>query len=239
MNLHRNAIYLFSALLLVVFAGFWRTYFSMLGEVRTSYHVHGIIMLLWSVMIIGQAWFMRTGRREWHRRVGKTSLALAPLIVWSVLILAREMLHSGDEGITPDKLLVLTVVLGSLVIFLLTYGLALYHRKDAQLHSRFMVSASLAIIAAALVRVFFFWVPGFESFVAAEHANFTVLGVVTVALILGDWKSGRVRAPYPILFGLLVLNQLFFAMGYEMNWWQAVGEFIYQLPNLAPWGPPG
>lgn len=239
MNLHRNAVYLFSALLLVVVAGFWKTYFSILGEVRTSYHVHGIIMLLWSGMIIGQGWLMRTGRREWHRRIGKASPVLALLIVWSVLILTREMVHSGDGGINPGKLQLMTIILGALFSFIFTYGLALYHRKDVQLHSRFMVSASLAIITAALVRVFAFWVPGFETFVAAEHAKFTVLEVVTVALIFGDWKSGRVRAPYPIFFGLLVLNQLFFAMGYEMNWWRAVGEFIYQLPNLAPWGPPG
>ena len=223
----------------VVVAGFWKTYFSILGEARASYHFHAVIMLLWSVMIIAQAWLIRTGRRDWHRRVGKASPALVLLIAWSILILAREMLHGGDKGLNPGKLQILAIVLGSLFIFILTYGLAIYHRKDSQLHSRFMISASLAIITAALFRVFFFWVPGFESFAAAEHAKYTVLEIVMVALIFGDWKSGRIRAAYPIFLGLLVLNQLHFVWGYEMSSWRAIGEFMHGWPNLSPWGPLG
>ena len=235
----RNVVFLFLAMLPVVFAGFWKTYFSILGEARASYHLHAVIMLLWSVMIIAQAWLIRTGRRDWHRLAGKGSFVLAPLIVWSVLLLTREMLHGGDAGLNPGKLQILAIVLGSLFIFILTYGLAIYHRKDSQLHSRFMISASLAIITAALLRVFLFWVPGFATFVAAEHAKFTVLEFVTTALIFGDWRSGRVRAAYPLFLGLLVLNQLHFVWGYEMAWWRAVAEFMHGLPNLSPWGPPG
>ena len=237
--MQRNAVYLFSVLLLVIIAGFWKTYFSILGEARASYHFHAVIMLLWSAMIIAQAWLIRTGRRDWHRFAGKGSFVLAPLIVWSVLILIHEALHSGDGALNPEKVQGLSVILGSLLQFVIAYSLAIYHRKDSQLHSRFMISASLAIIAAALVRVFLFWIPGFQDFILAEHAKFTVLEVVTLALIFGDWKSGRVRAAYPIFLGLLVLNQLHFVWGYEMSWWRAVAEFMYGWPNLSPWGPPG
>ena len=235
MTLYRNAPLYFSAMMLVVVAGFWKTYFSIFPSVTTTFHVHGVLMIVWVLVLISQPWFIRTGNYRWHRLVGKASYVLVPLIVWLGLIAMQNSMLKGDDGITSGKLQGLTLQIGGLSLFALNYALAIYDRKEPQLHARFMATTALAIIAAATIRIFIVWLPGFEALAPAGHAGFILTELMTVALILNDWRLGRVWAPYPVFLILFGINHFLFEYAAGMAWWQALAAHISQWPNLAPW----
>jgi len=57
----RNASFYLIALLGLIIAGFWPSYFSVPpADLRLSLHVHGISMLLWLSLLIAQPWLIRT-----------------------------------------------------------------------------------------------------------------------------------------------------------------------------------
>ena len=84
--MYKNAVFYFLALLVILVGGFWRSYFSQLGgEITLAQYFHGISMLLWVLLLITQAWLIRTNRRPIHRLSGRASFVLAPLVVGSGL----------------------------------------------------------------------------------------------------------------------------------------------------------
>jgi hypothetical protein len=65
-------------------------------------HVHTALMVLWLLMLIAQAWFIRTKRFQLHRWVGRSSYAIAPIIIMATLIADHELLNRSPEGITVE-----------------------------------------------------------------------------------------------------------------------------------------
>src|SRR3954470_14347750 len=79
--LHRNAIVWFATFFVFALWAFWPSYYSRLSEQSdVRFHSHGIVMTLWCVMLIAEAYLMRTKQRALHRKVGYASYVLAPLV---------------------------------------------------------------------------------------------------------------------------------------------------------------
>jgi hypothetical protein len=218
----RNIAVFLALTLLIVLLGFWPTYFSVLGTARLSIHTHSVLMILWIVMLMSQAWLALTGRMTWHRRIGRSSYLIAPLMLWLGIVVSHESIQRGVGTVTPDELRLLTFPLGGLLSFSVTYLLAISYRRQRKLHSRFMIASGLAIMGGAIIRVYLFWVPGLGSLGVAGNVNFITLEFVTGMLLWRDWRSDGPRD-----------------LADSWLWWEAFAEAFYHWPNLAPWAPPG
>src|SRR5947209_7884804 len=96
---YRRSAPFFGALLLLAIPAFWPTYFSPPRyEADWHVHVHGIALFTWSVLLIVQPWLVRSGRLALHRRLGKVSYVLAPVIVLSTVLLARYRMHESTPS---------------------------------------------------------------------------------------------------------------------------------------------
>ncbi len=239
MTLYKNAVYLFAGLIVLIFLGFWPGYFAKISSVRLSLHVHGLLMLLWMGLLITQAWFVRTGRMDQHRLLGKASFVIAPLMVWAGVMIANEFVNHPENGLAPHSLMILTLPLYSITQFALTYALAIYYRRQTELHARFMISTSLILAPAASFRVFLNWVPGLGTVGAAGNATFVMFELIAIALILNDRRLGRVRAPFIMFLGLFAINHLFFVSAPDLEWWRTFATNFMAMSPLAPWAAPG
>jgi hypothetical protein len=81
---YRN-VWLYLALLIpATLLAFWKTYSSGVtfsGRSATPVvHVHAALTALWVLMLIGQAWLVRTKRFRLHRWVGRSSFLIAHLV---------------------------------------------------------------------------------------------------------------------------------------------------------------
>jgi len=83
---YRNISLLFTSVLLVVLAGFWKTYFGLfpgLGAWSVVIHFHAVVLLAWFGMLIAQPLLIQTKRFAAHRTLGRVSYGLVPLVLVS------------------------------------------------------------------------------------------------------------------------------------------------------------
>jgi hypothetical protein len=204
----RNLWIILALLIPAVVAGFAPTYFKGVTfsrlSVTTLVHLHSALMMLWVLMLIGQAWFIRTKRYAIHRWVGRSSFVIVPLIVASTLMLTIESLSRKPE-VTPLDARIEIFTWGQVLPFVLAWGLALWYRRRTPIHVRYMVSTMFAAGSAIVFRIilnWFAWIPGMDITENIEHinnaaiANGAVLVLMLLALIANDWRLGIKRSPF-------------------------------------------
>ena len=117
---YRRSAPFFAALVLLAIPAFWPTYLALRPyEADWHVHVHGIALFLWSVMLIAQPWLILRGKARIHRKVGKASYVLAPVIVVSTILLAHHRLYLSTP--TFDQVYFLWVQLSLITIFGLNF----------------------------------------------------------------------------------------------------------------------
>lgn len=149
------------------FFGFTFTYFAPMATgtyaaVSPFVHVHGWSFFLWYLLFPVQAVLLARRRYALHMALGRTSLALAAvMIVTGFFVLTVRMddaLADNQPGFLAFLREVGPLILTSLLLFTLFYAaairMALTGRMEA--HKRLMVLASSAGLGAALFRVFMF-----------------------------------------------------------------------------------
>ncbi|MGZ3183027.1 MAG: hypothetical protein ACXU8N_11355 [Telluria sp.] len=223
--MYRNASLYFFLAFLVALAGFYPTYLTQLGSTDPVRHFHGIMATLWMLLLMAQAWFMRRRKVELHRRLGRMSLLLVPLFVLSGTLVVHAMLSETSRGFVQAygaRLAFLDVT--SLAYFVWTYTMALRHRRDVQLHQRYMSSTVVLLLPPALARLVA--IRFHTSFDFALHASFVIAEAVTLALLADDKLRGKVRAPYLILLGFTVFQHASVLLTPQWTWWNQVCHAI-------------
>ena len=209
----------FALALLAAFIGFFPSYFSRLGEASSAHHWHGLTAAAWLLCLVLQAWLIRTRRIVLHRLLGRCTLLLVPVFIVSGLRVVHLMVSSpgGFSQTFGPRLAFLDFT--TLGYFLAAYLLALWHRREVQLHARFMASTAVLVLPPALARALLFFVPGFGSFPLAVHGGYVLSELVTLLLLRDDQRRGGVRRPYVMLMALLLVQHAgFVLMPYVPAW---------------------
>src|SRR5262249_45197458 len=116
-------------------------------------YVHAAVFTGWLAFFILQSALVRTSNVRIHRAIGTFGIAMGVVIpvlgVATALTMTRfniEKLHS-PTGATD-----ITVPLFDMVAFACTFSLAMYWRKNPELHRRLILVATCALTAAGFGR---------------------------------------------------------------------------------------
>ncbi len=153
---HRFYSFVAGAVLLLVFAGFARTYYLKAlfatEALPPLVHLHGLVMTGWFLLLFVQARLVATDRVAIHRRLGIAAAGWALLLL---LVGFATAIHAARRGFTPGPppLVFLVVPLMDLVVFGSLTGAALLYRRRSDIHRRLMLMGSVAILAPAIARL--------------------------------------------------------------------------------------
>lgn len=219
----------FVAILGIVIAGFFKTYFGLFPEfqkVTAIQHIHGLLFLCWFIMLIVQPVLIRKKQYKWHRLIGQFSYFLVPLIVISIFFIAREFYETAPATVTYSRRIAgLYVPFYQILSFVTFYGLAIYHRKNSAYHMRYMIVTALAVYGAALKRAFIVWMG-----VSAPNGflyTFICTDLILLGLIFYDWKLKKPYKPYLFSLAFLLLIQAGFYEFRDTVIWQTLcGHFV-------------
>jgi len=241
--LYRNTILFFATFYALVLWGFWNRYYSNPLQVSNLLvQLHGFAMTLWCVMLIAQAYLIRTSRRALHRLIGKTSYVLAPLNVVLQIAVIRSTVPAHpelfDKGmISAPGFVFLSLSIVGASVFAVLYGLAIFFRRTPALHARYMACTALPILAAATDRIVFFYfaktaerlpkVAGtpYAPFVAWAMADLTLM-----TLVVWDWTSHRRLNVFPLVLLALLAYQVFTVNAHQVSLWRTFCQWFLGYP---------
>ena len=208
-KVYRNSSYLFIAVLLMAFVGFYRTYFGLFprfGGISTALHVHAVTVLVWFTILIVQPLLIRGKKLELHRLIGKVSYGVMPLVVLSIVWVMR-LAFIRNTPIAPGAPDIRLVGIADLTFFIPFYLLAIYYRHKTNYHARYMAMTVLPFINPSLGRL------GFPGPVIAL--------LILVGLLIYERFNNKIYRPY--LIGLLayLAIYLFFLVGINADQWKA------------------
>lgn len=116
-------------------------------------YLHATVFSGWLVFLILQSTLVRSGKVQWHRRIGWFGVALGTLIpivgVSTAIAMGRFNTVSLHYARAESDLI---VPLFDMVCFTSTFPLAVYYRKRPELHRRLILVATCALTAAGFGR---------------------------------------------------------------------------------------
>ena len=213
-SLYRNGVFLFVLFVAIIVWGFWPSYYAHPWQALPAirYHVHGALMTAWLLMLIAQAYLIRSHRRAIHRVVGKVSYVLAPLVFTMFLVMIhgssalRQLLSANPVALASAYV----YLLGAAALFAAFYVLAIANRRTATTHAGYMVCTLFPIYSAgtdrAIVRMFSSTSP-FDAAWAWFAGDLLLL-----MLAVWDWRSSRRMGTFAVAFvAMAVYHALIFA----------------------------
>lgn len=210
-----------AALLLVVFAGFARSYylkpyFGTPPELTPLLHFHGLLFSAWIVLLLAQTSLVAAGRTGAHRRLGAAGGLLAALmfLVGTLTAIARAKVVGVPPG-APPPLVFLTIPLGDMLVFGCLVGAALSYRRRPEAHKRLMLLATIAILPAAVARLPFAFIRE-----TGPLAFFGLADLFVVPILVFDLVTRGRPHRATVLGGLLLVasHPLRLAVGQTQAW---------------------
>lgn len=225
--LYHRSHWFFSIFFLAMVAAFWYTYITRISE-QPSYrmHLHGLVMLVWCMLLILQPLFVHFKKLDWHRSTGKMSYGLVPLLIITTLDLLKYRLSEPSSMGSMDYHFA-ALVLNALIAFLVFYGLAVYHRKKPLIHGRYMLLSAFPMITPITDRLIFIFFPALVPHLPTIEGNpiapvvgFTIADFMLMGLIWWDYRSHRRWRVFT--FGLLILFAYHYSVMtfHEFPFWQ-------------------
>jgi hypothetical protein len=147
-------------MLLLIFIGFWPSYYGPLMEGRAEapllLHVHGVIYIGWMALLIVQVTLAARGQIRTHRALGQVGIGYGAL-VWVVGLIvsfaAPAFNVNSGEWTVDQAAAFIPIPLGDMVLFGSFFLAAVLNRNKPELHKRLMLLATMAILFAAAFRL--------------------------------------------------------------------------------------
>jgi len=223
--------YYFIALFALAIIGFWPSYFAKFfdgtADFTFYFHFHAFFAVLWIFMLIAQPILIRNKKFELHRKIGKLSYILVPLIFISIILLAHSTLKGPKENLGLE----LWIPLKDLLIFAVGYAIAIKYRHTMSIHARGMIVAGIVLIEPALVRFIlyiFFPDSGFDP--RGYLATISLVHIILIGLILAERKQKVGRWVFPLALGLYIFVHAILVFQIRIPPWQAFAEWFAGLP---------
>jgi len=190
--MYKHAVYYFIALLAVLVIGFWPSYYSRLfDDISFGQHFHGITMTLWVVLLINQAWLMKTGNRKLHKTTGKLAFVLGPLVIVAAFYVAFDFIAKKSMPYSEGILAIHWFGIFLAFLFAWLFAMAIYHRKNPQLHAPYMICTAMVFLIPGLGRA----LRHVGEFVGFQAPPFPVIMAVPVVIgLIMIWRIPSQRA---------------------------------------------
>jgi hypothetical protein len=199
-----------SIVAVIVFAGFapsfyLRAAFQPDGNLSTLLHIKGVVFSAWIILFLMQPILIARGSRSLHRRLGWLAAAIAVAMVGLVAGATVEEMQRVPPA--PPAPVALALNTFDTVVFAILVSSAIYRRRQAEWHKRLLLSATLILLGAPILRLLIL----LEGHVSHGLLVIDVLLVDLFFLICiaFDLRTRRrVHPAYLYALGLLLVDQV-------------------------------
>jgi len=202
---YKNLGYLLILLIPFTFLGFYKTYFNQFPtfeeNINTSIHVHAVIASIWILMLIVQPLLIRNRKNKLHKKIGKISYMVFPLLILSFIPQMIRIVNS-------DNPTVLFFPLSDSITLTIFYSLAIYHRHNLSKHMRYMIGTAIVFLSPTLGRIGPLLLGLSDS--VTQNILYGIIYLILIGLIFYDKKNGKKYQPYLLIFSVWIIHQITF-----------------------------
>jgi hypothetical protein len=194
----------------IVFVGFSPTFylrgtFNPDRDLSILLHVHGFASSAWIVLFLLQTVLIVNGSPSLHRRLGWVMAGLAACIVMLMAAAIVEQLRRVPAEPPPPIALALSVF--DIIVFSTLVSSAIYLRKRADWHKRLLLSATILLLGAPMVRIVVLF--GVHDIPKIMLLWPVMTDLVFVPCFICDFLTRRkVHPAYLVGLGLIMLDQI-------------------------------
>jgi hypothetical protein len=196
------------AALAITVAGFWPSFFGILGQVTRSDLLHGWSATGWLTLTVVQALLIGVRRPRLHRILGYASLALALLVVVTGFGVVQNQTLRNLEEMRLYRYMFNVSNVTQLAAFSVFLGLGVMaaRRRAITHHLRFMMGTSLIVLPPPFERLWTNLAPALvPDYDAAFYASILTVEVILAVLIIAEWRTGKVHPQFPTIFILFAV----------------------------------
>jgi hypothetical protein len=236
--LHRGAVIGLAAFFVFALWGFWPSYYSRLSApIDIHFHLHGLALTAWCVLLVAEAFLMRGNNRQTHRKLGAVSYVLVPVLAATTLSLVHFRMSGGS---LPDiGFYQFALMFNAVVCFVVLYAVAMIYRRQALVHARFMICTIFPLFTPITDRlIYVHWpslvtsLPALDGVPLVQMAGFALTDVLLVGLIAWDWRKNNRFGAFASALVVLLLYQASVLTFYRFEFWQAFTYWFRSLPLL-------
>jgi uncharacterized membrane protein YozB (DUF420 family) len=222
-----------SFVVLVCFVGFapsfyLKSYLNPDRDLSILLHVKGLVFSAWIILFLVQTVLIVRGSRALHQRLGWFAAVIATAMV--VLVAAATVEEMRRVPPFPPPAVALALNTFDTVVFAVLVSTAVYFRKKSEWHKRLMLSATLILVGAPILRILLILKDEMSG-------GLLILDVLLVDLIFllcfaADLGSRhKVHPAYLIALGMLIADQI--TTFSVMSWppWINFADAIRRLVN--------
>lgn len=240
---YKHAHYFVGAVLLVIFGGFWASYFSVVnGPMPLAFHVHAVTSMVWLMLLIAQHISIHRRANAFHKQMGLASFVLFPLLMLGFVMIINV---TADRFVAQESEFIAYAgpkFGGALAIALVAYCtlfyLALKNRRKVKLHAGYMLATPMILFESPFGRLMDQYIPWLNVIrTEGPHevmSSIAFSDLMMVALAMGfyfmDRKNG---APWLVASCFMALQALFVWFAYLIPGLDSVFAAYAAIPESA------
>jgi len=154
-KVYRNTAILIILIMFGIQWGFYQVYTSQFPnfiDKTVTIHVHGVVLMMWMVLLIVQPLLISTGRTKLHRNIGQVSWVLGPFVIFMLFLVGRNSYLRHTEAPQQEMLENIVLDMRGWISFAIFWALAMIYRKDSAAHMRYMIATGIIGIGPGVGR---------------------------------------------------------------------------------------
>jgi len=212
---------------LIVFLGFYFSYWSKFKEAQFTQHLHGLTATAWFILIIVQPFLYQKSKMDLHRRLGIIGVFIAGGVVFSAMQIIPNNLRLEN---VVEHLRYSFVFADFIFVIGFSYAviMAIINKNNIDLHARYLFSTVFWVMLPALSRLIYFPLfinYGFPTPISFLQCVYIAGGLIILALIvlilLDYLRERKFFRPYVLVTvtnGIVLLLWGYFG---SAPWWRS------------------
>ncbi len=214
-------LFFFVFVVLISLAGFFNSYLKFFPDFRKfpfAIHIHFLAFVIWFLLLVTQPILIKRKKISIHRKIGKLSYFIAPVLVITIFILANNQISREIKLPENNAAVTAFIALIDIVLFSLFYIIAMTKSKNIRWHVAFLIAATLVVLNPGLSRLLNQVQYGM-GMITAVFLPFTV-SIILIAFEKIKYKKSILQSPYFLYFCIWSITILLFATVPKTELWR-------------------